>query len=183
MLLGEERSARIAQIFTGVPQDEFEQTAREMPLMPGAVEAVVGLRSLGYKVGIITDSYLVVSEIVRRRVFADFSIANLMRFQDRLATGQFVPSPFYSHPHGRQEHRHCKLNALRHFTEGLELSPLQFLAVGDGLNDVCLLRAAGLSVAFQPKHRTVIEAADHVLYEDLSLLPELARETLAVDMA
>ena len=50
------RAQRIARIFRGTRQEVFEQVARETPLSPGAVDAVVGLRKLGYHVGIITGS-------------------------------------------------------------------------------------------------------------------------------
>ena len=50
------------------------------------------------------------------------------------------------------------------------------LAVGDGINDVCLLRAAGRSVAFNPKAAPVREAADHVLTDDLRRILDLLDE-------
>jgi len=40
--------------------------------------------------------------------------------------------------------------------------------MGDNLNDICMMRAAGTSVAFQPKRPEVAEAADHVIHESLS---------------
>jgi phosphoserine phosphatase len=65
------------------------------------------------------------------------------------------------HTSGCGVHDHCKVNVLRHLTERLGLSPEQILAVGDGENDVCMLKSAGYSVAFQPKTRNVRAAARH----------------------
>lgn len=161
------RTRRIASIFAGVPKSTIERVAKEMPLMPGATETVVGLRKAGYLVGVVTDSYRLAAEIVRRRVFADFTISHVMKFRGDKATGRLTISPAMKHSRGCKEHRLCKLNVLHHFLDELKISPDQVLAVGDSENDVCLLRASGISIAFQPKRPSVVEAAKHVLKEDL----------------
>jgi phosphoserine phosphatase len=148
--------------------------ARQMPLTPGAVEAVVGLRKWGYRVGIVTDSFFVASEIVRRRVFADFSVAHLLRFRSGRATGQVPLSPAMVHPHGCAEHAICKVNVMRHITDFMGFKPQEILAVGDGENDVCMLKAAGLSFAFRPVSDAVRLAAKHVLTDRLDGLLPLA---------
>ena len=164
----EERTRRISAIFAGLPLETFEQVAREMPLMPGAVETVVGLRKLGFRVGLVTDCFQVVSHIVRRRIFADFSFANVMRFQNGKATGRVAPSPGLSHRHGCPEHSCCKANVLRHIREKLNLPPERVLAVGDGENDICMLKEAGVSVAFRPKSHRVVAAAQYAAHDALT---------------
>ena len=161
------RTRRIAAIFAGVPRSTIERVAREMPLMPGAVETVVGLRKAGYLVGIVTDSYRVAAETVRRRVFADFTISHVMKFRRDRASGRLTLSPAMRHPKGCREHRLCKLNVLRHLLDELNLAPERVLAVGDSDNDICILRAVGISVAFQPKTPAVCDAAKHIVKDDL----------------
>ena len=133
----DERTRCIAAIMAGVPKIVFEQLARETPLTPGASETVVGLRRAGFRVGVITDSYRVAAEIVRRRVFADFSISHLMKFHQGVATGEVIFSPAMFHAGGCPIHLHCKSNAMVHLLEKMNLVPKQVLAVGDGQNDVC----------------------------------------------
>lgn len=167
-LTAEARTRKIAAIFAGVPAEVFELCAREMPLMPGAVDAVVGLRKAGFRVGLVTDSFDTASEIVRRRVFADFSFANLMKFRNGYATGQITLAPAMVHPHGCPDHKHCKANVLLHLVEKFGLGAERVLAVGDGENDRCMLRQAGCSVAFQPKTWGVRRSAKHLLTGMLS---------------
>jgi HAD superfamily phosphoserine phosphatase-like hydrolase len=162
------RSQKIAALLTGVPQELFEATARELPLMPGAIETVVGLRKLGFRVGIVTDSYQIPADIVRRRVFADFSFGNLIRFKNGKATGRLTPCPAMEHPDGCPEHSHCKFNVLRHLIERVGVRAENVVAVGDGENDMCLLRAVGRSIAFEPKTFRVGRAAQHVVHGTLS---------------
>jgi glucosyl-3-phosphoglycerate synthase len=161
------RTKQIAALFTGVPKRTFEQAAREMPLTAGAIDAVVGLRRRGYVVGLITDSYHIAANVVRRRVFADFCVAHVMRFRDERATGNVTLAPSMRHRHGCATHRVCKVNTLRHFTERGGLDAARVLAVGDSANDVCMMKAAGTSVAFQPKCGEVARTADHVVARSL----------------
>ena len=168
------RTRAIAALFRGVPRRTFEDIAREIPLTPGAVDAVVGLRKKGYVVGIVTDSYHTAANIVRRRVFADFCIAHVMRFRDERATGAVTMAPAMRHKDGCVEHDYCKLNVLRHLTGRLGFAASRVLAVGDSANDICMLRAAGMSVAFQPKTPLVAGAANHIINASLGEVLALA---------
>lgn len=161
------RTKQIAALFKGVPKRIFEQVAREIPLAAGAVDAVVGLRRKGYVVGLITDSYHIAANVVRRRVFADFCVAHVMRFRHERSTGSVTLAPSMRHREGCSEHRFCKINALRHFSERGGIETANMLAVGDSANDLCMLRAVGTSVAFQPKSADVAAAADHVVRRSL----------------
>ena len=159
---------RIGSLFAGVGREVFEETAREIPLMDGAVETVIGLRKAGFCVGIVTDSFQIVAEIVRRRVFADFALGNMMRFKRGKATGIVTLAPAMFHENGCAEHRFCKANVVAHLVERLAVAPEDMLSVGDGHNDICMLRATGKSVAFQPKARETAQAAQQVLNSNLS---------------
>ena len=167
-LAPEERCQRIASLFTGVAREVFRQTARDIPLTAGAADMVVRLRKAGFCVGIVTDSFAVASETIRRRVFADFSIAHLMRFRGGIATGRLMLSPAMSHPHGCQEHSSCKRNVMLHMMEKMGIAPEQVLAVGDGENDICMLREAGISIAFHPMTPRVGQAARHTVTGSLT---------------
>jgi len=170
------RTRAIASLFAGIPKTIFEQTARQIPLIHGVRRVIVGLRKMGYRVGIVTDSFFIASEIVRRRVFADFSIAHIMRFRDEHATGEVTISPSMFHPGGCADHDICKLNAMLHLTEQMQLAPKNVIAVGDGNNDVCMLRAVGHSFAFQPKTAKVRSAAKRVLENSLLELLDLVSD-------
>jgi glucosyl-3-phosphoglycerate synthase len=161
------RSRRIAALFAKIPRSTLDRVAREMPLTAGAVETVVGLRKAGYVVGVVTDSYRMAAETVRRRVFADFSISHVMRFRGEKCTGRLTIAPAMRHPKGCTEHSICKLNVFKHLIDELGIPEKRVLAVGDSENDICLLRAAGTSVAFEPKSDEVANAAQFVIENDL----------------
>lgn len=154
-----ERMNQIAAVFTGIRKETFEKVAREIPLMPGAQETVVALKKAGYRVGIVTDSYNVSAEIVRRRVFADFSFSHFMRFKNGKASGKVNLCPAMIHPESACGHDHCKVNVLKHLMQRFDLPIENIAAIGDGENDICMLKAAGTSIAFMPKSRRVRNAA------------------------
>ena len=161
-LTPETRARRIAKVFRGVEREQMVQVARDLPLNPGAVEAVVGLRKLGYRVGIITDSYHTAAETVRRRVFADFVLANVIEFHRGKATGIVTLAPtFRSGQTGRRAYD--KLNALRFLGKRWSLSARNVVAVGDSDNDIGMLRGARNSFAFQPKSDRVRRAAKRAI--------------------
>jgi phosphoserine phosphatase len=172
-LSDEERTRAIAALFAGVEQRVFEDTARSMPLMNGAVETVVALRKAGYMVGIVTDSFQVAAQIVRRRVFADFSVAHLLHFRNRLATGETTLSPMMLDPGGCQWHSCCKANVLRHLRDSAGFAVGATLAVGDNDNDICMLGEVGTSIAFRPKSVAVAEAAQYSLRDSLTEVLDL----------
>jgi HAD superfamily phosphoserine phosphatase-like hydrolase len=163
----EERTRRIAECLRGIPRSEFVELARSLELSPGAAETVIALRRLGYRVGVVSDSFRIVTEIVRRRVFADFSIANLLRFRDGLASGEISLAPIFRHQEGCAEHEICKSNALMHVEEKMGVRPANVLAVGDSANDLCLLRRAGCGIAYEPKTRSLEDVAQRVIQGDM----------------
>ena len=173
VLADDERTTAVASLFAGVNQTTFEETARSIPLGPGAMETVVALRRAGYRVGIVTDSFDVAAEIVRRRVFADFRVAHLMRFHHGVATGQVTLSPAMCVPDGCAEHGCCKSNVVRQLQRSAGLDPDQSVAVGETARDICLLNAVGTPVAFRPKSAAVSEAARYTIARSLTELLDL----------
>jgi HAD superfamily phosphoserine phosphatase-like hydrolase len=167
-LHADDRTRKIAELFAGVSKGVFEETVKSIPLMRGAIETVVGLRKAGFRVGIISDSFQIATENVRRRVFADFSCAHLMRFRNDKATGQITLSPAMVHPTGCREHTHCKVNVFHHVAEKFQISARHVAAIGDGENDICLLSKVEHSFAFEPKSPRVRAAAKYTVRGDLS---------------
>lgn len=174
------RTRQIAALFRGVPYALFEQVALETPLTPGAVETVIELRRRGYCVGIVTDSYAVIAEIVRRRVFADFCIGHLLHFQHFSCRGRITTAPLMEHDDGCPVHRLCKQNVLRHLVGVGGPAAEGLIAVGDSDNDLCMLKAADLSFAFQPKSQAVANAARFVIHDDLREVVRVAASVCPV---
>lgn len=158
-----DRIRLIGSLFTGAYRESFEETAMSMPLMEGAAEMVVALRRAGYRVGVVSDSFILAAETVRRRVFADFCVAHALHFRNGISTGDVAFAAAMIDPQGCDLHEICKGNIIGYLSRDMGLVPEETIAVGDGENDICLLRRAGISVAFRPKSDLVGDAANHIV--------------------
>ncbi|MDX1953185.1 MAG: glycosyltransferase [Verrucomicrobiota bacterium] len=173
-LSDETRTRNIAQLFSGTAKETFIQVARNIPLRPDAVHVIVTLRKMGYKVGIVSDSFHLVAEIIRRRVFADFIFSHLMKFSRNKATGKLTIGPTFRHAEGCDGHSYCKSNVLQHLQEKLAIDMEQVVAVGHGQNDNCFLRLCGQSFAFRPQHPSVSEISRYTITELSQMLDYLS---------
>ncbi len=171
-----ERTRLVAALFTGVYAEVFEETARSMPLVEGAIETMIALRRAGYRVGIVTDSFHIAAETIRRRVFADFAVAHILHFHNGRSTGEVTLSSLMMDPAGCSQHTCCKSNVLKQLCDNVGIMPAQALAVGDGENDVCMLKEAGTSVAFRPRSELVEQAAKYTVRGSLLDVVDLLGE-------
>jgi glucosyl-3-phosphoglycerate synthase len=165
-----DRIRTTAAVFEGVKKTTFLRAARTVRLAEGAVEAIVGLRRLGYRVGVLSGGSRLVADVLRRRVFADFAVGNLIRFRRERATGEVVLAPAMRHADGCDVHETCTSNVVLHLRERLHVPRNRVLAIGRAPEHICLLRAAGLAVALDPCAPPVGKAADHLLRGSLAHL-------------
>jgi glucosyl-3-phosphoglycerate synthase len=146
------RSERIAALFRFVHKQQFERVARAAPIRPGVVGFINRMRRNGFMVGVLSDSWFVAADILRRRVFADFALAHTMQFDGDVCSGQVRLNPAFLRAEGDAGLPVCKSHVLRRFRAGCSSAPLrECWAVGDKLNDLGLLRLADRAFAIDPK--------------------------------
>ena len=146
------RSERIAGLFRFVHKQQFERVARATPIRPGVIEFINRMRRAGFMVGVLSDSYFVAADIVRRRVFADFALAHIMQFDGDVCSGQVRINPAFEPASPGDGDPVCKSHVLRRFRADDGGPPLQECwAIGDNLNDLALLRLADRAFAIEPK--------------------------------
>ncbi len=146
------RSERIASLFRFVHKQQFERVARAAPIRPGVIEFVNRMRRAGFMVGVLSDSYFIAADILRRRVFADFALAHTMQFEGEVCSGQVNINPAFLPLQAGEGPAICKSHVLRRFrAEAGDLPLLECWAVGDNLNDLGLMRLADRAFAIEPK--------------------------------
>ncbi len=144
--------ARVA-LLEGLPVEAVDRVRAAVQLTPGARTLVRTLKRLGYAVGIVSGGFTAVTDDLQADLGLDHARANVLEVVDGRLTGQVL---------GAVVDRAAKADALREFAALQGLSPAQTVAVGDGANDLDMLQAAGLGVAFNAKP-VVREAADTAL--------------------
>lgn len=145
------RSDAIASVFKFVHQRDFVHVARGLSLRDGAISLVRRLRRAGWLVGVVSDSYYIAADIVRRRVFADFALAHFMTFTNEISSGQLCINPAFYHGDSVPPNLVSKANVIRHLRKQAK-NPLLVAAVGDNVNDLPMLAAADLAFTIDPKN-------------------------------
>lgn len=168
------RSERIAELFRFVHKQQFEQVARTLEIRPGVIEFVKQARRAGFMVGIVSDSYFVAADIIRRRIFADFALAHTLTFEGNVCNGQLQINPAFLPDNSNTATPICKSNVLRCFlTDKTQPSIELIWAVGDNLNDLEMLRLADNAFVIDPKSPKLLEEPGITLINEFNDLVEL----------
>ena len=152
---------RVATL-AGLPADVLDDIAGQLQLTPGARTTLRTLRRLGYYCGVVSGGFRQVITPLAAELNLDFVAANELEIIDGRLTGRVV---------GPIVDRAGKAAALREFAHQAGVPMAQTVAVGDGANDIDMLAAAGLGVAFnaKPALREVADASLSYPYLDTVL--------------
>jgi phosphoserine phosphatase len=150
--------ARVA-LLAGLPESALEQVRSSVVLTPGARTLVRTLKRLDYKVAIVSGGFTHVTDALSEQLSLDYSLANTLETVEGRLTGRVV---------GRVVDRAAKAAALREFAAMAGVPLSQTVAIGDGANDLDMIAAAGLGIAFnaKPVVRAAADAAVSVPYLD-----------------
>ena len=149
----EESLRRRVAVLEGLPESVLGEVAAELELTPGARTTIRTLRRLGYHTGVVSGGFTQIIEQLVDELGLDFSAANELEIVDGKLTGRVL---------GEVVDRPGKARALRRFADSFGVPTGQCVAVGDGANDIDMLAAAGLGVAFNAKP-ALREVADTAL--------------------
>jgi phosphoserine phosphatase len=141
------------KLLAGLPVEAVDRVRAAVRLTPGGRTLVRTLKRLGWTVGVVSGGFTVVTDDLREQLGLDHAIANVLEVRDGLLTGEVV---------GPVVDRAAKAAALRRFAAEEGLLPEQTVAIGDGANDLDMLAAAGMGIAFNAKP-VVRDAADAAL--------------------
>lgn len=137
-------------LLAGLDESVVDKVRAEIRLTPGARTLVGTLKRLGYQVGVVSGGFTQVTDALQERLGLDFASANTLEIADGKLTGRVI---------GEIVDRPGKARLLRRFAEEAGVPLAQTVAIGDGANDLDMLNAAGLGVAFNAK--PVVREAAH----------------------
>ncbi|GAA0983342.1 Phosphoserine phosphatase [Nocardioides aquaticus] len=165
-------------LLEGVPESALDEVYDGIVLAPGARTMVRTLKRLGYRFAIVSGGFTQVTDRLADDLGVHFARANELEVVDGRLTGRIL---------GDVVDRAGKARALEEFAEAVGIDVASTIAIGDGANDLDMLAAAGLGIAYNAKPR-VREAADasvNVPYLDTILyLLGISREEIeAADAA
>jgi len=140
-------------LLKGLPERAFAEVAAAVPLADGAQRLIAALKHFGYRTAIISGGFTYVGDRLKRELGIDYVYANALEIRDGSVTGEVV---------GDIIDAERKANLLRALCLKESIAMAQSIAIGDGANDLPMLAAAGLGVAFHAKP-IVKESASHAI--------------------
>ena len=148
-------------LLAGLDTATLDEAGRRIVLMPGARSLVQTMRHHGALTVLVSGGFRYYSESVRNALGLDRDYANTLELADGKVTGK-VSRPIL----GRQ----AKLDTLVQIATELGLPLEAALAVGDGANDLAMILAAGLGIAFHAKPTVAAAAKWRIDHGDLTAL-------------
>ncbi|CAB4917648.1 unannotated protein [freshwater metagenome] len=143
---------RVAML-KGQPESIITQVAKDVTLTPGAKTLIRTLKKLGHSVGLVSGGFSQVVDPIAQELGIDHVRSNTLEIVDGIITGNLI---------GPIIDRAGKALALKEFATLESISPANTIAIGDGANDLDMIAAAGLGIAFNAKP-AVQEAAQSAL--------------------
>jgi len=137
------------RLLKGFEEKELRNIADTLPVTEGAPRLISNLKRLGYKVGILSGGFTYFAKHLQSLLGVDYVHANELGFKDGKLTGEVK---------GEIVDGNRKAELLQAIAKKEGLSLKQVIAVGDGANDIPMLKLAGLGVAFHAKPKVKEQA-------------------------
>jgi len=138
-------------LLRGLASERVYSLLETIPLADGAERLIRTLRMLGYKTAILSGGFTFFARRLQERLGIDYVHANELEIADGIVTGRVVP------PIVNGERKAALLAAI---AKSEDISLEQVVAVGDGANDIPMLKVAGMGIAYRAKP-LVRESAPH----------------------
>jgi phosphoserine phosphatase len=168
----EESLRKRVSLLAGLDEGALDRVYDAIVLTPGARTMVRTLRRLGYRFAIVSGGFSQITDRLAHDLQIHYSRANELEVVDGRLTGQIV---------GPVVDRAGKAQALRHFASVVGVPDESVIAIGDGANDLDMLNAAGLGIAYnaKPVVRDAAHTAVNVPYLDaIMYLLGISREEI-----
>lgn len=152
------RVALLAGLPEGVLQEVYDQV---LQLTDGAEYLLEECKRHGVKFMLVSGGFTFFTERLKARLGLDFAYANCLETVDGVLTGRLL---------GRIIDAQAKADLLREYRTKLGLRADQVIAVGDGANDIPMIREAGCGIAFHAKPKTQAAANVNIRFGGLDVL-------------
>jgi phosphoserine phosphatase len=137
---------------------------------PGAQELVAAAKAAGLTTLLVSGGFTFFSDRVKAHLGIDFTRSNVLAIEDGQLTGRMVDQPWGDICDGAEKRR-----TLLEMVSLMGIQPEQAIAVGDGANDLPMMSAAGLSVAYHAKPTVRSQAKVAINQGGLDRLLEVVR--------
>ena len=143
------------------PESILQKVRENLPLMDGFEEMVQILKSHGWKLAIASGGFDYFANYLKETYGLDYAVSNQLEIVEGKLTGQVL---------GKVVDAQYKAETLKSLAERFAIPESQWVAVGDGANDLPMLKTASLGVALHAKPKVQEQAEFVVNFGDLTAL-------------
>jgi len=162
---------RRVALLRGVPASALQTVYDErLRFNPGAERLVAACKDAGLRTLLVSGGFTFFSDRVRDRLGIDFTRSNVLEIVDGALTGRMVEQPWGDICDGAE-----KRKMLLETCASLAIDPERSIAIGDGANDLPMMAAAGVSVAYHAKPKVRAAATVAIDRGGLDRLLEVVR--------
>jgi phosphoserine phosphatase len=162
---------RRVALLQGVTEADIERVYQErLRINPGAEALIQACHAAGMKVLLVSGGFTVFANRVKDRLGIDFARSNILEIVDGALTGRLVDQSWGDICDGAEKRR-----TMLEVASLLGIAPHQCIAMGDGANDLPMMGAAGLSVAYHAKPKVREQAMVAIHQGGLDRLLEVLR--------
>lgn len=147
-------------LLAGLDEGVFDRTYARVTFTPGARELVAAAHARGWRVGVVSGGFHEVADRIVAAAGIDYCLANRLEVVDGRLTGRLATQIVT---------KERKLEALCGWAAELGIPMGQTVAIGDGANDIPMILAAGVGIAFCAKPKVRASAPHHIDERDLML--------------
>tara|TARA_R110002072_G_scaffold64203_4_gene159657 strand:- start:102715 stop:103890 length:1176 start_codon:yes stop_codon:yes gene_type:complete len=151
---------RVSQL-KGLKVEEMQDILENLPFTPGVEDFIKTVKNLGYKVALISGGFSFFANALKEKLDLDYAFANELKIVDGKLTGEVE---------GTIINAQQKEMILKMITQQEKISLEQVVAIGDGANDLPMLSAAGLGIAFHAKDVVKKEAEQHMSHGPMTTI-------------
>jgi len=148
-------------LLKGLPIAALERVYTRMPFSPGAEKLIAVLKQLGFRVAVLSGGFDYYTSRVKEKLALDYTYSNQLEIKDGALTGAVLGDIV----DGRR-----KVALMEEIAEKEKIPLTQVIAVGDGANDLPMIKRAGLGIAFDAKPAVRAQALYNLTHRDLSLI-------------
>ena len=150
-------------LLEGLPVSVFDKVFNTIHLTPNVPEFISILQKNGIQVNLVSGGFTQIIERIAKSLGIAYFSANQLEVKDGLLTGKLI---------GQIISPEVKKDTLEQWRKELKLSKERTIAIGDGANDLLMLKSSGLGIAFCAKEVLKKEIPNHVDKRDfLEVLP------------
>ena len=161
------KTQKIAAVLRGIEEREIEAALESIPLAKNSQEVISLLKKKGFKIGIITDSYGIAAQALVNKLDLDFFYANELKVDNGLVTGEINMPLGWDKIDCFCKNSVCKRYHMETHAEKICVDIKNTIAIGDTKGDLCMIKQAGIGIAYMPKDKDINETINQINIPDM----------------